>query len=395
MHRPRSILDRILRRRAGAPGRCAIILLLASLSGLLAAHDTPINPDDPAYLRRQYAWFQSLEPSRQAELRKLHTDFQELSPKSQTHYERVMKMYNAWLAGLSEEDRQQVLGAATSTDRLEAVRRLRERDWVKTLPTPYRLEYSTLEGEARKKKVQEWRTEETDRDDEWAIALRSWDQFQPGKAPQIFLHENRVLIDSYVANLKHNLLENEKRALDDARATADETGNFFGYAYEVVRFSETHPTLPGRVGPKDFMSLPNPIRDALAKNDRHFRKRSFEESREMRKSQGRWPEFAVELTKYCQRHKLTLPMPLGDCRKDEMPPEVVQYLDKVLEPQLRKSEMGRVDLTALNKAQGTWPDYPRLIVEFSKKYKLSIPGWTLPGSPQVWDRVRSRKNKPR
>ena len=105
------------------------------------------------------------------------------------------------------------------------------------------------------------------------------------------------------------------------------------------------------------------------------------------------PEFAIELSKYCQKNKLTLPVPLGDCRKDQMPAEVIQYLDKTLEPARRKTDAGKVDLETLQKAQGIWPDYPKLIVELAKKHKLPIPGWTLPGPPQIWDRVRAGKPK--
>jgi hypothetical protein len=74
-----------------------------------------------------------------------------------------------------------------------------------------------------------------------------------------------------------------------------------------------------------------------------------------------------------------------------MPGEVVQFLDKVLEPQLKKSDAGKADLEALNKAQGNWPEYPRMIVDLAKKHKLHIPGWTLPGQQQQWDKLRTGK----
>ena len=40
--------------------------------------------------------------------------------------------------------------------------------------------------------------------------------------------------------------------------------------------------------------------------------------------QGRWPDFAVELTKFTQKHNLKLPVQLGDCYKKDMPPEVTE-----------------------------------------------------------------------
>jgi len=375
--------------------RLLLIGIVFGLSFAMAAQESSLNPEDPEYLRRQQTWYQAQEPSRRTQLRKLHTEFQALDPESQARYERVMKQYNTWLARLPETDRERVVTASSALARIEIVRQLREQDWVKTLPTPYRAEYARLDSDSRKQRVLEWRNEEAERDDEWALALRSWDQFVPGKVPQMFLNEGRAQIETYVQRLKENLLEHERKALDEARGNADDFGNYFGYALEVVRLSDAHPILPGKVGAKDFNSLPEMVKDYLIKNDKHFRKRgvllSGEELKELRKSQGRWPEFAVELSKYAQKNKLILPVPLGDCTKDQMPAEIVNFLEKFLEPQLRRSDVGRADLELLIKTQGTWPDYPRMIMELAKKNKLPVPGWTLPGQPQMWDRFRSAK----
>ena len=53
--------------------------------------------------------------------------------------------------------------------------------------------------------------------------------------------------------------------------------------------------------------------------------------REVRRAQGRWPEFAAEVAAYARRNGLKLPS-LGDATKEKMPAEVVQFLDKQLEP---------------------------------------------------------------
>lgn len=374
--------------------RTLSIVAVAGISFAMAAQEYLSNPDDPEYLRRQYAWFQKQDAGRQKQLRKLHADFQALDPDSNARYVRLMKQYNAWLARLPEADRERVVTASSALARIEIVRQLREQDWVNTLPAPYRAEYVKLTGDARKHRVQEWRNEEAERDEEWALASRSWDQFVPGKIPQLFLNDGRAQIEIYVHHLKDNLLDHERKALDDARGNAEDFGSYFGYALEIVRLSDAHPILPGRVGAKDFNSLPELVREYLVKTDKHFRKKGAvgaEELKDLRKSQGRWPEFALELTRYAQKNKLTLPIPLGDCSKDQMPAEVVLFLDKVLEPQLRRSDAGKADLELLTKAQGTWPDYPRMIMELAKKHKLPVPGWTLPGQPQMWDRFRSAK----
>src|SRR6187401_1970286 len=77
--------------------------VLASAICLLAAN-APVNPDDPAYLRRQYAWFQAQDLARQQQLRKLHAEFQQLQPDEQSRFTRTLQTYNAWLARLPEPE---------------------------------------------------------------------------------------------------------------------------------------------------------------------------------------------------------------------------------------------------------------------------------------------------
>jgi hypothetical protein len=213
--------------------------------------------------------------------------------------------------------------------------------------------------------------------------------FTPGEA--------RDHLDAFVERLRENLSDAERRELDEARTAAFDFGNYLGYAFVIIRLADRHPVVPGKVGPKDFDSLPESVKDYLVKHDpRHFRSPKGVilggdgEAKEVRRAQGRWPEFAVELTRYCQKKGLNLPTPLGDSRKEEMPADVREFLTRTLEPQLKKSEAGK-DLRALEDAQGKWPEYPRLMVELAKKHKVPFPGWTLP--PQ-WDRLRAAKNRP-
>lgn len=353
-----------------------------------------LNPDDPSYIRRQFVWFQAQDPRRQQQLRKLHTDFQQLDSETTTRLTRVMQSYNAWLSR-PNFDRSTVLDAPNSAARLDAIRNLRETEWVETLPKPDREEYARLEGDARKQRVQEWRMDEADRREEWNLAQKHWAEHPLGKVPAVFLNQGRLQVDAFVSHLRENLLPEEIKYLDDARAAADEYGNFFGYALEVVRLADRHPIFPGAAGPKEWGNLPMSVKNYLIANGKHFSEKGIPagtpEVKELRRAQGRWPEFAVELTKYCQKNNLTLPVQLGDCRKEQMPPEVIEFLDKTLERDLRRAEVGKLELDALNKLQGIWPDYPRKIMELARNYKLNVPGWTLPGPMREWDRFRAGK----
>ncbi|HEX3150254.1 MAG TPA: hypothetical protein VHR66_19415 [Gemmataceae bacterium] len=362
------------------------------ISVATAAHDTPINPDDPAYLRRQYAWFQAQDPARQQQLRKLHADFQNLMPEDQARLTKVMQGYNAWLARLPEVDRERVLAAPTAAERLEEVRRLRERDWVDSLPKVYRDEYAALDVDARRQRVQDWRTEEAERREEWSLAQKHWAGNPAGKIPPFFLQENQEALDTFVGRLRENLNEFERKHFDETRAAAKEYGVFVGYAMEIVRLADAHPLLPwSKVGPHDWKELSDDVKKYLRENNAQ---RFTNEPRDMKRLQGRWPEYAWELANYCAKNDLKLPMPLGDCRKDQMPADVTQFLQEKLEPALKKTEAGRADLKALDEAQGKWPDYPRLIMDLARKQNLTVPGWSLPGAlqfKQFWDNHRMPK----
>jgi hypothetical protein len=383
---------RVLGTVAGSPHRRRVWLTVTGcfvLVTTLLAADGPLNPDDPPYLRRQYAWFQAQDPARQAQLRKLHADFQQLPPEDQARLTKVMQAYNAWLAKLPEADRQRVLAAPTAADRLEEVRRLREREWVESLPRPYRDQYAALDPDARRPKVQEWRAEEAERHDEWVVAQKHWADNPPGKVPAVFQNDGAA-IETFVARLRENLSEPERRTLDEARAAMIDYGNYFAYGFELARLADLHPLLPwSKVGPRDWKELPADVKAALRP---HF-ERPLDLPREVRRAQGRWPDFGVELAAYCKKNNVKLPGPLGDCRKDQMPADVQAFLDK-LEVQLKRSgDAGKADLRALEEAQGKWPDYPRLILETARKHKQAVPGWTLPGPPQFWDRLRAVKGK--
>jgi hypothetical protein len=375
----------ILTNGRGRPAHLICLFPFAFCIAAVAA-DGSLNPDDPAYLRRQYVWFQAQDPARQQQLRKLDADFRQLPPEDQARLTRVTQVYNAWLAKLPEADRQRVLAAPSAAERLDEVKRIREREWVESLPKPYREEYTALGADARQQKVQEWRNEEAERREEWALAQKHWAENPTGKVPPVFENE-RPAIEAFAAHLRENLSEPEWRSLDEARAGFDEFRLWFAFGFVLVRLADQHPIFPWKeIGSREWKELPDDVR-------RQF-PRPGELPLDIRRAQGRWPKFAAEVAAYAKTKNLSVP-PLGDCRKDQMPSEVVQVIDR-LEKELKKTDAGRADLKALDEAQGKWPDYPRMVVDLARKYKQPLVGWALPtppGQPQFWDRLRTAKGR--
>jgi hypothetical protein len=65
--------------------------------------------------------------------------------------------------------------------------------------------------------------------------------------------------------------------------------------------------------------------------------------------------------------------PLGASRPGEFPREVGVFLRTKLEPKLTADEKQH-----LHAAEGKWPEYPKRLLQLAEKYKLGVPGMSLP-----------------
>jgi hypothetical protein len=375
-----------------ALGVAALCLVTAAAPG---PRETPLNPTDHDYLYRQHIWFQAQDPETQQRYRRLHAAYEALPADEQTHLTRVLQGYQTWLARLPDADRELVYAAPTGAERLAVVRRLREAEWVATLPAPYRKEYEALTDEsARRAKVAAWRAELADRREEWAVAQRNWPDFQPGRIPPA-LQVDPLAMTRFVENLRFALSEEERRQLDQAEDASREQFIHYPFYWMVANLADAHPLCPGRVGPKDFASLPPKVVKDLLSHGKVFKKRGDsvaplpEDSKDLRRSVGRWPDFAIELTRYCQRHGVTDLPPLGDCRESDMPQEVKDALKRLREQLKRQKE----PLDQLRALEGKWPDYPLKVVELCRKHQVPLVGWTLPGPQAPWDKLKAGRAK--
>jgi hypothetical protein len=65
-------------------------------------------------------------------------------------------------------------------------------------------------------------------------------------------------------------------------------------------------------------------------------------------------------------------------------PAIQDFISKVLSKKLTTQEQER-----LQKAEGKWPEYPRTLLNLSRKHDLQVPGMTLPGPRDLWDRAKT------
>jgi hypothetical protein len=91
----------------------------------------------------------------------------------------------------------------------------------------------------------------------------------------------------------------------------------------------------------------------------------------------------MEYTAVARRNGITLPRQLGPCYPKQFDALVAQFIDRTLLPKLTDKEKDE-----LKAAEGKWPEYPKTLLELSKKHGLEIPLMRLPGPRELWEQAR-------
>jgi hypothetical protein len=382
------------------------IAVSSSASGSGHAESEP-NRNDPEYLRRQYAYFQSLRSTRQQELRKLDADFHSLDKDIQERLLKVLDNYNWWITQLPEEDRKRVTDAETSMARLNVIREIKNREWVAMLPATYREEYEkAITDNDRLRAIdlmEKWRGEQRKRRDDWLretwLEGQSVEEPKPKMPDMLQGVEIRQALDAFANNLETQVPASQRDRLKFYRDQPADDREWLRYLRLLVDLADRFPLLPGpQDGPRSYDALPKGVKESLERGEKVFAKKKNNLPQEVQKSVGRWPDFGVAVADYAKQHKITLAEPIVPAGKADMPAEVQTFLEK-LDANLRKQEQSErpehaaqasKDLAKLKAAEGKWPDYPRTIMELARQHRMPIPGWTLPVRNELWDAFRMK-----
>jgi hypothetical protein len=324
--------------------------------------------------------FRALPPARQVEIVKLDQDLHAREPKERDRLFRALEAYAVWLERLPEAERHGVLAATTSGLRLSAIREYRDRQWRDTLPTALR---------GNPELVQQWREDESERHDRLTAARQQGEPFAANNAPWPFDTEagQKDVIDfaRAVFRTEPNDFRRPSRLSNDEMAEyrrtlqiAQRDGSWGWFGLTVYELARLHPSLPEPENSKHLVvdpgDLPDPYRREMMKKGLsggfRFNPRVI----------GKWPEFALEIHDQPFTKSMTNPPALGPARVGDFKKSVQEFANKELFPKMTADEK-----IALEKLAGKWPEYPRLFLEYAKKYDLSVPGVTLPGSPKRWD----------
>lgn len=363
-------------------------------------------PAPPANRDRLIELFKSFPPARQQQLRILDQQLHDLPPAEQDRLERVLESYAVWLDHLNDADRHEVLSAPNAEARLEAIRRVRERQWREALPTRQKEQLKLMaEIKDQVQLIETLKATERVRRDEWSLARRQWDALQtPDLKPWPF--SDPVLareVDDYLKSaLKVDLSKSDPKGelapttrltrdeyitLRSQAEAANQSGHWFLYGLIIYQLAQSHPYLPEpRKG--------NPITEPSqlgADLMRELRKKGLG-LLEKKATKGKWPDFALEVADASKKVAYSSES-LGPCRPGEFPERVDTFLSKELLPKLKSDEREK-----LKGLEGKWPDYPRMMIRLAEEKNLSIPGVMLPGSPSLWSKYysiqRPRPNSP-
>jgi hypothetical protein len=344
--------------------------------------------------------FRSYPAARQQQLRHLDQQLCEQPHPVRERLFAVLDGYAAWLDRLPDADRREVLSVSKPDERLEVVRRVRERVWRETLPARSRDQLKLVaDADERVKLVARWKQSEALRRSEWVFAGRQWDESIHDPAAKLWPFSDPDLaaqVDEYIRTVLRadpakfeakadlpvscRLTREEMFELKTRQEAAVRSGYWLLYGACLQRLADRHPGLPEPVGKTpitEFASLP-------AEVVKEFRR--VKTIPEIRRASvlGKWPEYALEVAHLAQKNGVALPEPLGPCRPGEFRPAVEKCLSESLFPILDPAERD-----GLARLEGKWPEYPRRMIELARKHDLSVPGVMLPGKPSLWAKYYS------
>lgn len=342
------------------------------------------DPTQYARLRHNLAVFQALPADRQEALRKLERDLQDVPAADRSRTDRVLERYNEWLDRLPEADRQSVLSAPDRKTRLQRIRDLRERQWVKRLPKAQADKLANTPEPARADLLKKWRQEELDERLDWQVAQRreNWEHIlrNPAAIPTRTDQMPEDIREAFDKSLRPLLSRDEEKQLKDAE------GKWPRFPRTLVELADMHPVaVLGPIGPTAMKDMPlMPFAASALEKDKNLKPQRDK----LREAEGKWPDFGIawrELSRSPGAKKLFPPLPnkFTPARPHDFPPEVRHFIERKLIPALDED-----DVIALRQAEDKWPSYPQKVLELARKHNLQVP--TTPTRFDTLDRYRWR-----
>jgi hypothetical protein len=389
----------VIQRESNMRPKQSVFILLLALAAGVPALAVPGPPSDElernrllleswrsdsehyARLRRDLKAFWELPGDERDRLRRLDHELNEVDARSHKRLWSVLEHYVGWLERLPEPERQQIATAERS-ERLKVIRSIRDKQYLENLPLKVREELKQLPPAERRAQLDRHRQE--DRQLRVACAQLALARPEPLPRPTPPAANQPTRLKDFPPDVVYyveNVLWRQVKAEDAEQIKKAEGAPWPLLARTIAELSAKHPVkLPGPpTGPRRFQDLPPEVTRAMPFKDIPFMQRKH-----LNDLMGRWPEFAMEYTAIARKSGVNLPRQLGPCHPNEFDPRVAQFVDRTLIPKLTDEE--KVELKA---AEGRWPEYPKAVVELSKKHAVEVPLMRLPGPRELWDRAKT------
>jgi hypothetical protein len=175
----------------------------------------------------------------------------------------------------------------------------------------------------------------------------------------------------YQEHLDSRLTEKEREQLKQAE------GQWPRLPRRLWQFSQKYPVLPPLPIPykvvRRYDDLPLSVQQDLTRATLERRKAPAEWNR----LEGHWPDYALAVVVAAKGTRVE---PLGASRPAGFSPAIEEFLHGTLFKKLDEKER-----TELKQLEGQWPAYPRQLHRLARKYRLIIPGMSIPGSREMWE----------
>jgi hypothetical protein len=377
------------------------------------------DPDHYARLKSDLKEFLELPAEKQDALRRFDRELHDENTKTQERLWRVLDRYSSWLARLPEDDRRRIEEASEPLEKLFIIKDLRQKEWIQRLP---KIDRERIEkapsGEIRDTLIASLRHEERDHRFNMRVALaREQDEPREAGKPNVAKTETKPgpekskayeptklaefpkeVREYFRFSLRPMLSQRELGYLDGAE------GQWPSYAKALKTLAAKHPVkvLPARDPsitnfpvwrlmdlPREWSAHVGPRNLKKASLSEKERKEIIQkglgekERKDIIQLVGKWPDFALAISEVAKtKHWETPKRQLGPCRPEEFPPEIERFIRDDLMKALKDDSNAK---EKLKKAEGTWPDYPLLVMELAKKNNLRVPLTYLPDLPSAKD----------
>ena len=254
-----------------------LLLLVAPLAAEPSADEALANrrrfeqvrkqPEQLEKLRRDAAAYFGLPEQRRLQILHMHESLHQEPTATQTRLHGVLDRYVDWLNDLDEPTRQKIAAAPNKQARVELIRKLREEQWIKEQPKAIRDQVAKLEGDARKKLIAKEKDDDRQRRLEWLIASRFWNELEGEAKGRRFLPRKFTDLPQGVQLYVQNYLQKIYLSPEESEQLKKLEGQWPQFPMKLVELADKHPpALPGTVGPRSMAEVPAKVfRDLLNK----------------------------------------------------------------------------------------------------------------------------------